>query len=150
MEGAVDRLYNSGRFPRALAYLTEEVGIRPFDLFRDFGATVPPHGPSLDRYTDAFYSFAVTLPGVDPERLRDLLVADRLSSVNDHTLPPSLYRRDPLLAKKKSAVRAARIAEGRTAPFAAAILYTDRELLVVEYTDRHPITGQFPSYRLPL
>ena len=39
-EDALDRLYNSGRFLFTLEYLTEEVGISPFDLFNDFGNSV--------------------------------------------------------------------------------------------------------------
>ena len=39
-EDALDRLYNSGRFLYTLEYLTNEVGIAPFDIFNDFGNAV--------------------------------------------------------------------------------------------------------------
>ena len=150
LEGAVDRLYNSGRFSRTLAYLTDGLGISPFLLFSKFGQTVPPHGRSLDEYTDAFFAYAETLPGVVPARLRDLLVTDRMTTVHDHALPHSLYVRDGVLAGIKRRLGEERRAFGNTALWDAVILYESREILVVEYTERDPVTGEFPSMRLSL
>lgn len=143
-EGALDRLYNSHRFRRTLAYLTEECGIAPFSLFAEFGATFPAHGPSLDAYTDAFFAYASQLPSVDASRLRDLMLLDRLATTPDHALPKCLYIPDKMLSKVKNTVQKERAASKKTARFAVGILYKTGEVAVAEYTVRHPVTGEYP------
>lgn len=144
VEGALDRLYNSHRFSRTLAYLVGECGQSPFSLFAGFGQTVPPHGTSLDAYTDAFFSYASRLPRVDALRLRDLMLLDRLASTPDHTLPKCLYVPDKRLAIVKKTIQDARRAEGKTAPIGVGLLYAVGGVAVAEYTSRHPITGEYP------
>ena len=150
LEDALDALYNSHRFRRTLSYLFDECALSPYELFGAFGAVIPAHGTPLASYTDAFFDFACTLPNVDRHRLRDLMLWDRLASVPDHALPKRLYLYDARLAAVKKALQA-RFAECECAErIGIGILYTTGEALAVAYTQKHPITGEYPSYTMPL
>ena len=59
-EDALDRLYNSGRFLFTLDYLTEEVGISPFNIFNDFGNSVNGNKMRLSDYAEKLYNFFST------------------------------------------------------------------------------------------
>ena len=144
-EGALDRLYNSHRFRRTLAYLVDECGQSPFALLSGFGATVPPHGTSLDSYTDAFFAYASRIEGVDPRILRDRMLCDRLATTPDHALPKCLYIPDKKLSEVKKTIQKERSGAGNSIPFAVGILYATGEILVAEYSARHPVTGEYPT-----
>ncbi|MBO7762559.1 MAG: DUF4080 domain-containing protein [Clostridia bacterium] len=144
VEGALDRLYNSHRFSRTLAYLTDECGISPFALFAGFGKVIPAHGIPLDAYTDAFFAYAAGLSGTDPRILRDRLLLDRLATTNDHTLPKCLYVSDKRLSEAKKTIQDEYRASGKRMPIGVGILYASGEIAVAEYSSRHPITGEYP------
>ncbi len=97
-EDALDRLYNSGRFVYSLAYLTEQVGISPFDLFCDFGNAVDGNRMSLSDYAQAFYTFFGDR--CDKAVLRDTLLCDLLCCSSSQ-IPAVLKTRDPLYKKAK-------------------------------------------------
>ncbi len=143
-EGALDRLYNSHRFRRTLAYLAEECGVSPFSLFAEFGATVPAHGIALDAYTDAFFAYASRLPRADASRLRDLMLLDRLATTPDHTLPKCLYVPDKRLSSVKKTIQDEYRTAGKTVPLGVGLLYASGEVAVAEYSSRHPVTGEYP------
>ena len=147
---ATDRLYNSGRFRRTLDYLFGACALSPFRVLSGFGARVTGAGLSLSAYTDAFFAYAAALGGVDSACLRDLMLCDRLSSCNDHTLPKSLYVYDKRLAKVKKTMQNKNGAAGDTALLGIGILYTTGQLAVVRYDVRHPITREYPVALYPI
>ncbi len=99
-EDALDRLYNSGRFLYSLAYLTEEVGISPFDLFCEFGNAVDGNGMSLTAYTERFYAFFSDR--CDKDVLRDAIVCDLLCCASSTQTPADFQNRDAFYKRAKS------------------------------------------------
>jgi radical SAM superfamily enzyme YgiQ (UPF0313 family) len=146
-EDALERLYNSGRFPRTLDYVRKVTNLRPFQFYGDFGSYVGEvAGISLDQYTTLFYEFALGLEGVNRQRLRDVLVCDRLSCDNTGSLPRCLKVEDQ---------RHKRVARGLAAKlvnkkqpyrlYGFALLYGGDELTVVvaDYTKKDSVSGRY-------
>ena len=98
-EDALDRLYNSGRFLCSLTYLTEEVGISPFDLFCEFGNAVCGNRTALSDYTEAFYRFF--RDRCDEDALRDALMCDLLCSSSSAQIPAAFKRQGALYKRAK-------------------------------------------------
>ena len=144
-EDALDRLYNSGRFSRTLAYVLKMSGMRAFELFTRFGANVgQTERLSLDDFTARVLAYFSTCEGVDAAVLRDMMVCDSLSSHSNGRLPACLYREDKRLKKLARAVAAASIHQEKGVKRGVAILNTQQERVVVaEYLDRHSVTGQY-------
>ncbi len=144
VEDALDRLSNSGRFHFTVCYLLKATGMRPFELFCRFGKEAAPcsAGISLDAYTETLWNWAVRQPGVEKEKLRDVLICDRLASVPGGKLPALLKRRDPRLAACAAAAREQLgLPQERKG---AALLYGYGERLVlVDEGRRDPISRRF-------
>ncbi len=98
-EDAVDRLYNSGRFLFTLRYLTEEVGISPFDLFNDFGNSVKGNKMPLCDYAEKLFEFFCDK--CDKEILREKIVCDLLCSSSSVQIPDVFKIKDPLYKQAK-------------------------------------------------
>lgn len=133
VETHVDKLYNAGRFPRTLAYLTKK--IRPFDCYLHLAKSVEvPVGQSLDDYIDALYQSCLSLEGIEPLLLRDYLVQDRASTNNTGILPSSLKREDSRLRKLTIALEqypeTARPLQGKRF---VGILYAPERGMYVDY-----------------
>lgn len=147
IEDALERLYNSGRFMRTLAYVLAQSELPPFQLFAGIAAyTGNTPCVSLDDYTAMAKQYFETLPNIQAETLRDELVVDRLAANPTGKLPPCLQRKDPRL--KKAALWLAKNGWPRkTATIRGlAILYGRRALAQVDYDPalRHPVTGRWP------
>lgn len=153
VEGALDRLYNSGRFLRAIDCLLTATGYTPFALFDGFGRYAAAHGGlagrSLDEVAAWLLIYGAGLPGCDGERLRDAMVCDILSTRRGGRLPACLYRGDPQLKKLKRA--AARLSADPTAMRSVARLLAPPDaasIVIAEYgAPPHPVTGAFPLRR---
>ncbi|MBR2868503.1 MAG: DUF4080 domain-containing protein [Clostridia bacterium] len=98
-EDAVDRLYNSGRFLLSLEYLTEKVGISPFDVFNDFGNYVNGNGMRLSEYAEKFYVFFSDK--CNSEILREKILCDLLCCSSSVQIPDLLKINDPFYKKAK-------------------------------------------------
>ncbi|MEE1139347.1 MAG: DUF4080 domain-containing protein [Acutalibacteraceae bacterium] len=98
-EDAVDRLYNSGRFLLTLEYLTDEVGISPFDIFNDFGNSVNGNKMRLSDYAENLYNFFCDK--CDKEILREKLLCDLLCCSSSVEIPEVFKIKDPLYKKIK-------------------------------------------------
>ena len=143
-EDALERLSNSGRFCFTVCYLLKATGMRPFELFCRFGKESAPVsvGISLDAYTEMLWNWAVCQPGVEKEKLRDVLVCDRLASIPGGKLPALLKRRDSRLAACAAAVRDQLGLEQERK--GAALLYGYGERLVLaDENCRNPINRRF-------
>lgn len=152
-EDALDRLYNSGRFRRTLTYLLRTTGSGPFDLLRGFGAYAAERGTqrmALDDYAALIWTYFSTMPRVEAEWLRDVMVCDLLSTRRGGWLPDCLRSKDPRRARLRRTA-AARPGRAKTQAVAAELLYAGRERAVcVEYGRPDPVTGRYPLHFLPV
>ncbi len=98
-EDAVDRLYNSGRFLLTLDYLTEEIGIEPFELFYAFGNSVSGNKMRLSDYAEELYKFFCDR--CDRGVLREKILCDLLCCSSSVQIPEALKIKDPLYKRIK-------------------------------------------------
>ena len=139
-ENELERLYNSGRFPHTLKYLTEKMP--PFDLFIGFGEYLKSKGENgsipLDKYVCLAYEYFSTIRGVDKIRLRDLMILDRISTNNSDIIPSALRVDDDRLKKLRHALNE----KGKVK--SVAILYSEKKAVYCDYSQKkNPITGQW-------
>lgn len=139
-EDALDRLYNSGRFLSSLAYLTEEVGIPPFELFCGFGNAVDGNRLSLTAYTEAFYRYFSDR--CDKNVLRDHIVCDLLCCSSATQLPAAFVNRDAFYKKAKRW-----FAQKKGTPVKVVVLPALQQVLVVDVSKpknlRNRLEGEF-------
>lgn len=98
-EDALDRLYNSGRFLLTLDYLTDEVGISPFDLFNGFGNFVDGNKMPLAEYSQRLYYYFKDK--CDGEILREKILCDLLSSSSAVQIPEAFKTRTHIYKQVK-------------------------------------------------
>jgi len=122
---ANDKISNSARFRYSLKYILESVHLSPFDIFLQFGEYIKErakHPIPLFELARLYCEFFIRFPGIDRDRLYDMMICDFFSHSRYGKLPTFLKREDPrtkkvleLLAadpstrKKDNAVRAAAV-----------------------------------------
>lgn len=141
LEGALDKIYNSGRFKRTIDYLLNFYS--PFELFYEFGKENVNPKISLDEYTKLIYDFFSRQKGIDAGVLRDKMVCDRLATNSSGILPSVLQIRDKNLKKYKNIIPK-RI--GVKTGF--AYLYTENSLVYAYYDNKNPVTGEYSLYKI--
>ncbi len=142
-EDALDRLYNSARFLFSLEYLTDEIGLNPFELFCDFGAAVCSDKMRLADYALAFYEHFKDK--CDGEILREKIVCDLMCSGNFLQIPDKLRISSPLhkqirLALEKSEDQNLKI----------ALLSKSQRVFVVDANAKKDLNGRLPYRIYPL
>lgn len=153
-EDALERLYNSGRFRRTLAYILERTGLAPFDLFLQAGGFLAGHSArriSLDNFTALMLELFGAMNGVDKAALRDHMVCDRLASISGGKLPEILKIPDARLKTMMTAVNTApetRLKKGVQRGF--ALLYAEAAAVYADYTEKDPVTGEYALNIIPL
>jgi hypothetical protein len=135
-EDALDRLYNSGRFLFTLEYLTEEVGISPFDLFNDFGNSVNGSKMKLCDYAEKLYNFLS--PKCDKEILREKVLCDLLCCSSSVQIPDVLKIADPLYKKAKRY-----FTENVNNTTKIAILYTKNQIFAVDQSKHKNLHNRY-------
>ena len=125
-EDAVDRLYNSGRFLFTLDYLTDEVGISPFDLFSDFGNSVTGSKMRLSDYAENLYNFFSD--SCDKEILREKILCDLLCCSSSVQIPEIFKIKDPIHKKIKRY-----FTENVDKRIKIAILYSSNQVFTVNH-----------------
>lgn len=123
-EDAVDRLYNSGRFLFTLEYLTDEVGILPFDIFNDFGNFVNGSKMRLSDYAEKFYTFFSDK--CERDVLREKILCDLLCCSSSAHIPDVLKVKDPLYKKAQKY-----FTENVDKNIKIAILYSKNQIFAV-------------------
>lgn len=136
VENAVDRLCNSRRFVSSLAYLIDELKLRPYELFTSVGRRIPEESCSLNALYDLFFEVAALFPSVDPAILRDRLLYDRLTKNADSTLPKCLYKKDSYLSFVKKTIQEEARRNGKSTHIGVGVLYTEAKILSVSYEER--------------
>lgn len=135
-EDAVDRLYNSGRFLFTLEYLTEEVGISPFDVFNDFGNSVNGSNMRLSDYAENLFNFFCEK--CDKEVLREKILCDLLSCSSSVQIPDILKIKDPLYKKIKK-----HFIENVDSNIKTAILYSDKRVFTVNQNTKKNLHNRY-------
>lgn len=135
-EDAVDRLYNSGRFLFTLDYLTEDVGISPFDLFCDFGNTVNGSKMRLSEYAEKLYEFFSDK--CDNRILREKILCDLLCCSSSVQVPDILKINDPNYKKVKKY-----FIENVDNNIKTAILYSKNRVFAVNQSMKKNLHNRF-------
>ena len=125
-EDALDRLYNSGRFLYTLDYLTDEIGISPFDIFCEFGNKVDGNKMQLSDYARHLYLFFSDK--CDKEKLREKIVCDLLCSSSSVQIPECLKTNEPLYKRAKKY-----FTENVDKNIKIAILHTENKIFTVNH-----------------
>lgn len=154
-EDALERLYNSGRFRESLQYVFAHIQASPYTFFHAFGTYLAENSiapsVSLDEYTAHFFTFCQTLHGIQKEGLRDIMVVDRLATINTGKLPPALKIEDKRL--KQIALQMEHMDGYKQKPGikrGLAILYSQGKVAFVDYEAKHAVTGRYPVHTIPL
>ncbi len=144
-EDALERLHNSGRFHRTLAYLLESTGLTPFELFGIFGEHLDKKAAriSLDDYIAEVFNYFGSKSGVERAVLRDKMVCDYLSTNSSGKLPRALRVEDPALGRIKR-----RLGPGPRRGI--AILYSEPFAVYADYGEKNPVTGEFPLTKIEI
>ena len=135
-EDAVDRLYNSGRFLFTLEYLTEEVGISPFDLFNDFGNSVNGNKMQLCDYAEKLYQFFCGK--CDKEILREKILCDLLCCSSSVQIPDIFKIKDPFYKKAKKY-----FIENADKNIKIAILYSKNQVFAVNQSKEKNLHNRY-------
>ncbi len=153
-EDALERLYNSGRFRRTLAYLLQQTGDSPFALFCKFGEFAAEKGTEkipLDDYTAIVLEYFSRQSGVDPVVLRDTMAVDRIATNSSGRLPAALQIKNSAL---KDAViqleRHGKLLPQKGLKRGLVMLYSEQSVVCAEYRDRNPVTGEYPLMKYNL
>ncbi|MBR5826941.1 MAG: DUF4080 domain-containing protein [Clostridia bacterium] len=152
-ENELDRLYNSGRFVRALGYVLSASKMPPFELFYSLGERLGFLGEKgsipLDRYTNLVFEYFSLLEGVEAAKLRDAMIYDRISTNNSGVIPEKLKAADNNMKKVRNLIKeAAPLKSGRNR--SVAILYTESKAIYCDYEYRNPVTGRYNVVEYPL
>lgn len=123
-EDAVDRLYNSGRFLFTLDYLIKNAGIKPFDLFNEFGNSINGSKMRLSEYAEKVYEFFSDK--CDKEILREKILCDLLCCSSSVQIPEVLKIKDPLYKQIKK-----HFIENVDNGIKIAILYSENKVFAV-------------------
>lgn len=134
-EDALERLYNSGRFLASLDYLTEEIGLEPFEVFFEFGNAVNGNKLSLSLYAEKFFNFYKDK--CDSEILREKIVCDMLCCGAEKHIPDSLKIKDALYKKVKT-----ELSEQMGANFSFALLYKSGKIFAVKASEPRDFFGR--------
>lgn len=145
-ENELERLYNSGRFPRTLKYVTEF--ILPYDLFYSFGEYLLSIGENgsipLDKYICLAFDYFSNIKGVDKRILRDLMLLDRISTNNSDVLPSCLKIKDDRLSKLKKQIKENENFK-KGSNISVGIIYTSNKAVYCNYSEeKDPVTSQWP------
>ena len=135
-EDAVDRLYNSGRFLFTLDYLTDEVGISPFDVFNEFGNAVNGNKMRLSEYAEKLYRFFVDK--CDKEILREKILCDLLCCSSSVQIPDVLKVQDPLYKQVKKY-----FIENVDKNIKVAILYSKNQVFAVNQSKEKDLHNRY-------
>ncbi len=143
-DDALGRLYNSGRFRRTVEYAAG-TGVEPLAFFMGLGELLPAgQSLSLDEFTALAFQYISALPGVEKERLRDLMALDRLATNPSGGLPVALKIPDRRLRQARVALERS---PGTKRPDGIrrglVWLYTEGRAAYADYTSPDPITGEY-------
>lgn len=150
VEDALERLHNSARFKRTLSYALSCIAITPFDLFYNFGKYTADKNvkrPPLDLYTQWVFEYFASFKEIDKAVLRDKMITDRILTNSSGVIPKCLRIEDERLARVKYLISSSYpISKG--VKRSVAILYTEKAVLLCDYTESDRVSGEYPHKKL--
>ena len=161
-EDAVERIYNSNRFPNTLAYVLKTTEMSPYSLFYGMGEYCKNTGlqlPSLDTYTGAMLEYFGGMPNVDKAHLRDEMVKDRIITDRTGKLYHCLHIADERMKYVRIALNNVDMdifenqrEKARQGKIGFAIIYTNgaEQVILADYTQQDKVTGMYIHRILPL
>ncbi len=145
-ENELERLYNSRRFCRTLAYVLSVSTLTPYELFYKTGEYLKAIGFEgsipLDEYTNLIFDYFSGLDGVDKMLLRNAMVCDRIATNSSGVIPEKLKVSDKSLKKAMNLIREENPPEkgvNRT----VAILYGENKAVYCDYESKNPKTNEY-------
>ena len=150
-EKGLDRVYNSARYRRTLAlWHGESKGRSPFRLFLALGEALSAlkAGYTVNDEISLLYTFFLK-QGLDADRLRDAMLLDFISTNSSRLMPSALRADDPLYGRVKSTLATLYPLKSGVRR-AVALLKHSKEAAFVDYTEKDPVTHEYPLVLLPL
>lgn len=144
VEDALERLYNSGRFPRTLEYILAATAKTPFEVLVEFSYFLEEKSTTkipLDKYTQYVFEFYSNQENISKDKLRDYLILDRISTNSSTIIPKILHIQDKRLKKVKAHIIEKYKLSSKK--HSIAILYSLNKVAFCVYDCKHPVTGQF-------
>ena len=96
----------------------------------------------LEKIFCELYEIASGLPGVDPDRLRDLMLYDRIAKDNSCVIPRVLRRRDERL-KQYSAICDKVFLRRTGVRRCVGVMYTERRVIFADYDVPDAVSGLY-------
>ena len=161
-EDAVERIYNSNRFPNTLGYVLDAAKMSPYSLFYGIGEYCDKIGlqsPSLDTYTSAMLDYFAQLPNVDRAKLRDTMVTDRIITDRTGKLYHCLHITDERMKYIRIALNNVDMGifenqreKAKQGKIGFAILYSfgEEQVILADYTQQDKVISQYPHKIMPL
>ena len=151
-ENALDRIYNSGRFPETLSYIMKVMNFTPYDFFAFFGEKLSENSEkvkNLDSFTDFFFETFKNL--CDEKILRDVMLLDRISTNSSGIIPKSLRVFDNDLKKIKILLdEDEETRQKKGVKRCIAILYALKKIVYIDYINQNPVTKSYAVNELPI
>jgi hypothetical protein len=91
-ENALNRTVNKGRFLSVPDYTRKATGLSPFDLFYALGKAAPHHGTALDVYAGELFAVISGFPGIERDKLREIMLRDWTGMVKGEKNIPRFLR----------------------------------------------------------
>ena len=143
VENAISHTYNKGRFLFVLQYVLAVSGQSAFAFFRGLGESVSNHAMQLDVYAERVFAYCLGQPGVEADRLRDLMIRDLLGMTKGKCMPSFLKAE----AKwRKQVVAAANLRFGRVVDFDEVAVLSSGEGVYADSETRNKVTGLYAVY----
>jgi len=161
-EDAVERIYNSNRFPNTLNYVLGATKMSSYSLFYGMGEYCEKIGlqsPSLDTYTATMLEYFGNLPNVDKAQLRDSMVTDRIITDRTGKLYHCLHITDERMKYIRISLNNIDMGifdnqreKAKQGKIGFAILYSEgaEQVILADYTQQDKVTSQYPHKVMPL
>ena len=142
-ERGSDGILYSGRFTRTVEYLLSATGLGSYSLAYELGNALYSNGtPALDDLFDAMYEYCAGMTGVSRDKLRDVMLCDRIAHNNSCVIPHSLRMPDRRLRAISDRLAEMYPIEGN-ARRCIGILYTEERVVFADYTAKDPVTEEY-------
>ena len=143
VERANDGIFFSGRFIKTAKYLMLCTNYDAYTLALILGrALYSETTPALDTLFDMLFLEGSKLPGVEPRRLRDVMLYDRISNNNSCVIPKSLKIKDSRLKRISSRINE-KYPQKAGVRRCIGILYTEDKVIFADYENKHPVSGLY-------
>ncbi|MDR1800655.1 MAG: B12-binding domain-containing radical SAM protein [Lachnospiraceae bacterium] len=139
-ENALQHTYNKSRFLSVISYCLTATNITAFDFYYGLGRAVQNHAMPLREYTEQVYNYCLTLPGIEPNKLRDHFICDMLSMTKGKSMPKIFYSYGEM---KKKAVTIVSERLGRVVDYDEVALLSDGAVAYADRAKRDLVLGVY-------